>query len=78
MNIAELIVAVGIENTAIQVIDQCADTLDWNAKNGVTRIKFGVEQPITPNGMEKFGIVVWMPRDKVDAALAKAKEGEGA
>ncbi len=71
MNIAELITAVGTEHVAIQFIDSCADDLNWSAKKGVTRITFGVEQPLTLDGMEKFGVVVWMDRKAVKAALGQ-------
>jgi hypothetical protein len=74
MNICELIDAVGGPDAVrVQFLDQCADDLDWSAKNNVTRISFGVEQALTPNGTEKFGIVVWLDREAVGAALAKAR-----
>ena len=74
MNICELIEAVGgPDAVGIQYLDQCADDLNWSAKNNITRIRFGTEQALTPNGTEKFGVVVWMDRDRVSAAIAKAR-----
>lgn len=70
MNIAELITECGVDKVDVQYIDQCADTLNMNG--GTTRITFGTEQPLTPHGTDKLGIVVWLDRDDVKAALAKA------
>ena len=74
MKLSELILAVGDENVAIQNLDVCADTLDYNIKSG-TKIKFGTEVALTPEGTEKLGLVVWLPRDKVTAALASRQPG---
>jgi hypothetical protein len=72
MNIAELINEVGVDNVRVQFLDQCADSLDYNHNTG-TRIKFGTQETITPEGTVNLGIVVWLPRDAVKTALAKAK-----
>lgn len=72
MNIAELILAVGVDNVGIQNLDVCADRLDWSEKKG-TRITFGTDQPLTPEGLPKLGLVVWMPRKEAEAALARAR-----
>jgi len=72
MKLSELILAVGDENVAIQNLDVCADTLDYNVKSG-TKIRFGTEVAMTMEGTEKLGLVVWLPRDKVKAALATQK-----
>lgn len=75
MNICELIDAVGGPDAVrVQFLDQCADDLNWSAKNNITRIRFGVEQALTPNGTEKFGIVVWLDREAVDAAISRARD----
>jgi hypothetical protein len=72
MKLSELIAAIGDENVGIQPLDVCADSLDWSAKKG-TKITFVSDQPITPNGTVKLGLVIWMDRDAVDAEMAKAK-----
>lgn len=71
MKLSELILAIGDDNVSIQNLDQCADTLDWSAKKG-TKIRFGTDVPLTPEGTTKLGLVAWLPRDAVTAALAKA------
>jgi hypothetical protein len=73
MNIAELITEVGVDNTRVQFLDSCADTMSWSAKQGITKITFGTEEPLTPEGLAKCGIVVWLPRDAVNAAIAKER-----
>ena len=70
MNIAELITACGVDKVGVQYLDQCADRLNMNG--GTTRITFGTEQPLTPNGTEKLGVIVWLDRNDVKAALSTA------
>ncbi len=77
MKLSELILAIGDDNVRIQNLDVCADTLDWTAKRG-TVIKFGTEVRLTPNGLDKLGMVVWLDRDAVAAAMkAKASTNGG-
>jgi hypothetical protein len=79
MKLSELITAVGDENVGIQNLDQCAIDLNWSAKKG-TKITFGTDQVLTPEGLPKLGMVVWLDRKAVADALAKAKQagaGEG-
>lgn len=73
MKLSDLILAVGDENVQIQNLDQCADTLDWNGKTGVTKIRFGCEMRLDAGGTERLGMVIWLDRDAVAAALAKSK-----
>ena len=68
MNIAELIAECGVDKVGVQYLDRSAERL--NMKGGTTHITFGTEQPLTPNGTEKFGIVVWIDRQAVKDALA--------
>lgn len=75
MNIAELITECGVDKVGVQYLDQCADTLNMNG--ATTRITFGTEQPLTPNGTDKLGIVVWIDRQDVADALAKARSHRG-
>jgi hypothetical protein len=74
MKFSELIAAIGDENVAIQNLDHCGITLDYHIKKG-TKITFGTEVRLTPEGTEKLGLVLWLPRDAVAAALrSQAKE----
>lgn len=43
----------------------------WSAKKG-TRITFVSDQPITPEGTVKLGMVIWMDRDAVKKAAMAA------
>ena len=70
--LSELIAAYGDDNVQFQNLDQCADALNYSAKNG-TKITFGTEQPLTPNGTEKLGLVVWMDRKRVAEIIAASK-----
>lgn len=69
MNIDELIQAVGPDKVALQFLDSCATDLQWSEKRG-SRITFGSDVALTPDGTDKLGIVVWLDRAAVKAALA--------
>lgn len=74
MKVSELIVAIGDDNVRLQNLDQCADRLDWSVKRG-GRITFGTDQKIIPGeGTEQLGLVLWLDRDAVAAAVAAARE----
>lgn len=74
MNICELINECGgPDKVGIQFIDQCADTLDWSAKKLATRVTFHTDQVLTLDGLPKCGVIVWLDRDQVKAAIAKSR-----
>lgn len=80
MKTSELIAAVGDDKVGVQFIDQCAIDLNWDHKKG-TRITFGTDMKLNfGEGTERMGMIVWMDRDAVKAALAaeKAKKAEAA
>ena len=72
MKTSELIAAVGDDKVGVQFIDQCNITMDWDHKKG-TRITFGTDVALTLEGTERLGMIVWMDRDAVKAALAAEK-----
>lgn len=69
MKLSELIAAVGDDNVQFQNLDRDAQSLDWTAKSG-TRVTFHTGVGISTNGTDKLGLVVWLDRDAVAAALA--------
>ena len=76
MKMSELIATVGDENVRFQNLDQDAHTID-KTKHG-TKISFYTDaiqaEELLGNGKtKKIGLVVWLPRDRVDAAIAKEK-----
>ena len=73
MKLSELIAAVGDDVVQFQNLDQDAYSLNYNAKSG-TKISFATSEAITTEGTAKLGLVIWLPRDAVNAAIAKAKE----
>lgn len=72
MKMSELILAVGDDNVEFQNLDQCATDLSYTAKSG-TKITFGTQRPITPNGTDKLGLVLWLDRKAVSDAIASAR-----
>lgn len=76
MKTSELISAVGDDKVGVQFIDQCAIDLKWDHKKG-TRITFGTDVKLIFNqGTERLGMIVWMDRDAVKAALDAGKDKE--
>lgn len=73
MKLSELILAVGDDNVQFQNLDQCAIDLNYSAKKG-SKITFGTEQALTLDGTQKLGLVVWLDREQVNAAL---NQGQG-
>ena len=71
MKMSELILAIGDDNVQFQNLDQCATALNYTAKSG-TKITFGTEQAISPNGTSKLGLVLWLDREAVASAISKA------
>ena len=71
MNMSELIKAYGDDKVQIQNLDTCIDSLNMN--KGITKVTFGTEQPITLDGIEKLGIVVWFDRERVNEIIAAEK-----
>jgi len=71
MKMSELILAIGDDNVGVQFLDQCASDLNYSAKRGTT-VTFGTDQPVDLKGTKKLGIVLWLDRDLVAAAISKA------
>jgi len=76
MKMSDLILAVGDENVVFQNLDRDAQTID-KTKHG-TKISFytdaiQAEELLGDGKPEKIGLVIWLPRTRVDAAIAAAK-----
>lgn len=73
MKMSELIIACDEEKLEFQPLDQCAKSLDYHHKKG-TSITFGTEMKPGRDGQltEKLGIVIWLDREAVKAALKAA------
>ncbi len=71
VSVCDLIAQLGDDNIQLQNLDNCATKLNYSKKNG-TAITFVTETPLTPQGTERLGLVLWLPRDKVAEILAKS------
>lgn len=71
MRLSEMIAAYGDEIVQFQNLDECATSL--NVNKGVTKITFGTEQPISLDGTEKLGLVVWFDREKIAKVIEASK-----
>lgn len=67
MKLSELIAACGDDKVQFQNLDQCAINIDYNIKRG-TKITFGTEQPVSLDGTQRLGLVVWLDRQDVSRA----------
>lgn len=73
MNISELILAIGDENVKFQNLDHSAVSIDWTRKSG-GKITFGTEEEIGMGGTKRLGLVLWLDRDAVAAAVKAAAD----
>jgi len=71
MKMSELILAIGDDNVEFQNLDHSATSL--NMAGGKTKITFGTTRPITPDGTDKLGLVLWLDRKAVADAIAQEK-----
>lgn len=81
MKMSELILAVGDENVVFQNLLNDAQTID-KTKDG-TKITFytdavQAEELLNGGATKKMGLVLWLPRDRVDAAIAAEKASKAA
>lgn len=70
MGITDLLNAIGDENMRVQFIDECTSQYQFTAKNG-NKLTVHTDEQFTANGMEKFGIVIWVDRDKFKEAQSQ-------
>jgi hypothetical protein len=76
MKMSELILAVGDENVVFQNLSNDAYTID-KTKHG-TKITFYTDQVQAEEfwnvgKTKKLGLIVWLPRERVDEAIAAEK-----
>jgi len=72
MKISELILAIGDDNVEFQNLDKSLTAADYHHRKGTT-ITFATQMRLHPTkGTEKLGIVLWLDRDAVNAAIDKA------
>lgn len=70
MKLSELIAKVGDDAVKFQPLDECLLRANFDHAKGTT-ITFGTRQKLLPNGTEEYGMVVWLPRDKLKAVIGK-------
>lgn len=68
MKTPELIAVIGDQNVAIQFLDNCMIRADMT-KTG-SKITFGTDVRLQIDKIEKSGMIVWMDREQLKAALA--------
>ncbi len=75
MKLSELIAKYGDEKVQFQNLDQCAKTINFDAKKG-TSITFGTTESISTKpgeGMRRLGLVLWFDREDVARVIADQK-----
>lgn len=71
MTLSEIIAAYGDDRVQVQNLDQCATSLNMSGKH--TKITFGTEQRLTPEGTAQLGLVVWFDRERVQEIIAASE-----
>ena len=69
LGIVELMSKIGDDKITFQNLDQCTISADWTRNKG-TKITFGTEEPLGPNGTKRIGLVVWLDRAEVAEIVA--------
>lgn len=75
MKLSELLSAYGDDKVQFQALDACVDRMNMAGPH--TKITFGTEQQLGPEGTVKMGIVVWLDRERVAEILAADRNGSG-
>ena len=75
MKLSELFDAYG-DDIQHQYLDHAAFGLSM--ANGLTTITFSTDEPVTPKGTVKLGIVVWLDRDRLREIVAAPSLSAGA
>ena len=74
MKLSELIATIGDDNVQFQNLDRDGIQLDWSRKSG-GKITFGTGMTIIPGeGTERLGLVLWLDRKAVAAALGNTPQ----
>ena len=68
MGLTELLQRIGDENISFQNLDSCMISANYSHNKGAA-ITFGSQETLTPDGTERLGVIVWLPRDKVKELL---------
>lgn len=68
VGITELVSKIGDSNITFQNLDTCSISLNYDHKKG-SKITFGTQEPITMDGTERLGLILWLPRDKVEEII---------
>jgi len=68
VNLSSLIAAVGDDNVKFQNLDECMQGATRTKRDG-NRVTFCTDQPFSMDGMQRLGLVLWLDRDAVAAAL---------
>ena len=63
MKLSELIAAIGDQNVKFQLLDNDLISAEYDHKKG-TKITFGSEAAVMPDGLRDVGIIVWAPRER--------------
>ena len=77
MKMSELMLAVGDENIRFQNLLNDAVCIDMTPKGSKVTFYTDALDPadlLDRSNCKTVGLVVWLPKDRVDAAVAKAKE----
>jgi hypothetical protein len=76
MKMSELILAIGDDNVRFQNLDHSARDINYDHKKG-TVITFLTEETVNLKGTDRLGLVLWLDRKLVAAAVAEAAKTEG-
>jgi hypothetical protein len=71
MGIVELITALGDDNVKLNPLDSCITGM--NKRKDHNEFTFCTDQAFGSKGPKDLGLVLWLPREKVQEIMAAAK-----
>ena len=74
--LSDVLAAVGNENIKVQYIDECTSKYQYTAKTG-NKLTVHTAEEFDSRGMVRFGIVLWIDRDKLAASQRVQAQKQG-
>lgn len=76
MGLIQLLTDIGDENIKVQYIDECTSQYNYTAKRG-NKLTVHTDEEFDSRGMQRFGIVLWVDREKLKEAQRAVQAAQG-
>lgn len=76
MSLIQLLTAIGDESIKVQYIDECTSGMQMTKRQG-NKLTVHTDERFTLRGMDRFGFVLWVDREKLEEAESAAQAAQG-